>query len=59
MNAQVRSISPEPGTLVLFPSYLEHKVNPNQSESNRIVISFNISLIKKKIFIITRFFAPL
>ena len=48
MNAQVRSISPEPGTLVLFPSYLEHKVNPNQSESNRIVISFNISLIKKK-----------
>ena len=48
MNAQVRSITPEAGTLVLFPSYLEHKVNPNLSESERIVISFNVSLIKKK-----------
>ena len=48
VNAQVQSVTPTPGTLVLFPSYLEHKVNPNLSNEERIVISFNVSLIKKK-----------
>lgn len=47
LNAQVQSVSPKAGTLVLFPSYLEHKVNPNLSNEERIVISFNISLIRK------------
>ena len=45
-NATVNSIKPEPGMLVLFPSYLEHSVNPNLSDKKRIVISFNISLKK-------------
>tara|TARA_Y100001970_G_scaffold166351_1_gene203438 strand:- start:2642 stop:3241 length:600 start_codon:yes stop_codon:yes gene_type:complete len=48
INAQVKSIKPKTGRLVLFPSYLEHKVNPNLSDKERIVISFNISLIQKK-----------
>jgi uncharacterized protein (TIGR02466 family) len=48
INAQVQSVAPAAGTLVLFPSYLEHKVNPNLSNEERIVISFNVSLIKKK-----------
>ena len=48
LNAQVQSITPKAGTLVLFPSYLEHKVNPNLSNEERIVISFNVSLIRKK-----------
>ena len=48
INAQVQSITPKAGTLVLFPSYLEHKVNPNLSNEDSIVISFNVSLIKKK-----------
>ena len=48
VNAQVKSVTPKSGTLVLFPSYLEHKVNPNLSNEERIVISFNVSLIKKK-----------
>ena len=47
LNATINSISPEPGMLILFPSYLEHSVNPNLSENNRIVISFNLSLDKK------------
>ena len=47
LNATINSISPEPGMLILFPSYLEHSVNPNLSEYNRIVISFNLSLDKK------------
>ena len=46
LNATVNSIKPEPGMLVLFPSYLEHSVNPNLSNKKRVVISFNISLEK-------------
>ena len=48
LNCQVQSITPKEGTLVLFPSYLEHKVGENQSGSERIVVSFNISLIRKQ-----------
>ena len=48
VNAQVQSVTPKAGTLVLFPSYLEHKVNPNLSNDERIVISFNVALIRKK-----------
>ena len=47
INAQVQSVTPKAGTLILFPSYLEHKVNPNKSNKERIVISFNVSLIRK------------
>ena len=47
LNATVNSIKPEEGMLVLFPSYLEHSVNPNLSNKKRIVISFNLSLEKK------------
>ena len=47
LNANNNEVKPEPGMLVLFPSYLEHSVNPNTSNNERIVISFNISLEKK------------
>tara|TARA_B100001094_G_C17766086_1_gene592736 strand:+ start:69 stop:656 length:588 start_codon:yes stop_codon:yes gene_type:complete len=47
LNATINSISPEQGMLILFPSYLEHSVDPNLSEHKRIVISFNLSLNKK------------
>jgi uncharacterized protein (TIGR02466 family) len=46
LNATVNAIKPESGMLVLFPSYLEHSVNPNLSNEKRIVISFNLSLEK-------------
>ena len=46
LNATVNSIKPESGMLVLFPSYLEHSVQPNLSDKKRIVISFNLSLEK-------------
>ena len=48
LNASINSIKPEEGLLVLFPSYLEHSVNPNLSNNERIVISFNITLEKYK-----------
>ena len=44
LNAQVNGISPKEGALVLFPSYLEHSVNENKSNEERIVISFNIRI---------------
>ena len=46
-NAMVNSVTPVEGGLVLFPSYLDHSVNPNLSNDERIVISFNINLISK------------
>ena len=32
----------EDGTLLIFPSYLQHSVDANASEEERISISFNI-----------------
>ncbi|MDC3131654.1 TIGR02466 family protein [Pelagibacteraceae bacterium] len=46
-NAMINSINPVEGGLVLFPSYLDHSVNPNLSDEERIVVSFNINLIIK------------
>ena len=45
LNAMSNSISPIEGLLVLFPGYLDHSVNENLSDEERIVISFNISLL--------------
>ena len=44
LNATVNSVNPVEGVLVLFPSYLDHSVNENKSDEERIVISFNINL---------------
>ena len=32
------------GTLLMFPSYLEHSVDINVSENERISVSFNVML---------------
>ena len=44
LNAQVNGINPKEGALVLFPSYVDHSVNENKSNEERIVISFNITI---------------
>ena len=49
LNAMVNSIKPIEGLLVLFPSYLDHSVNQNLSDEERVVISFNISLVGKNL----------
>jgi uncharacterized protein (TIGR02466 family) len=36
-----------PGTLLLFPSWLTHGVEPNNSNGERIAISFNIGMMPK------------
>ena len=45
-SAAVISITPQVGDLIIFPSYLQHFVEPNLSEEPRISISGNIILIK-------------
>lgn len=40
---------PEPGKLILFPGWLEHDVEANQSHAERISISFNLGLQKKSL----------
>tara|TARA_Y100001936_G_scaffold245445_1_gene287402 strand:- start:964 stop:1554 length:591 start_codon:yes stop_codon:yes gene_type:complete len=44
LNATINSVNPVEGGLVLFPSYLDHSVNANKSDQERIVISFNVSV---------------
>ena len=44
LNAEVVNITPQSGLLVLFPSYLYHSVAKNNSDEERIIISFNIDM---------------
>jgi len=46
INATTQSIEPKDGLLVLFPSFLHHSVEPNTSNEERVVISFNLNLTK-------------
>ena len=39
---------PTEGDLLIFPSYLHHSVEENLSEDERIVISFNIEILKNR-----------
>lgn len=41
-NCYSYSVSPKPNKLILFPSWVPHFVFPNQSDSDRISIAFNI-----------------
>jgi uncharacterized protein (TIGR02466 family) len=38
-----RAYQPQAGRMLLFPSWLEHGVGTNESDEDRIAISFNIS----------------
>jgi uncharacterized protein (TIGR02466 family) len=44
LNVRVISIDISEGDLLIFPSYLPHKVAQNQSGQDRIVISFNVGI---------------
>ena len=41
---------PTPGKLILFPSYLEHTVEQNLSQEDRISVSFNIVQVESNVF---------
>lgn len=40
------TIYPKAGTLVIFPAWLEHYVEPNTSDEDRISIAFNVAIDK-------------
>jgi uncharacterized protein (TIGR02466 family) len=44
LNAGRFSLEPKAGKLVLFPAWLPHSSNPNQSGRDRVSISFNLAL---------------
>ncbi len=44
LNAQVAGLDVNEGDLLIFPGYLPHKVAMNESDQDRIVISFNVGI---------------
>lgn len=40
------TVSPKQGDLLLFPAWLDHKVTPNETDQDRIGMSFNVSIPK-------------
>ena len=45
-NQNIAQIKPNEGDLLLFPAYLPHSVGMNNSPEDRVVISFNIDILK-------------
>lgn len=43
-----KKLRPQPGEMILFPSYLVHWVYPNEAEEERISIAFNATFRKAK-----------
>ena len=44
LNANVAGLEVKEGDLLIFPGYLPHKVAMNESDEDRIVISFNVGI---------------
>ena len=40
-------INPKPGSLLVFPSYLTHWVQPNGDSTDRVTVAFNIRYLKR------------
>ena len=47
LNEQQVAIQPETGLIAMFPSFLRHWVEPNMSNEDRVIISFNINYYVK------------
>ena len=45
LNIPVAGLDVSDGDLLIFPGYLPHKVAKNESEKDRIVISFNVNVV--------------
>ena len=44
-NSSVNTFQPQTGTLILFPSYLNHKVEQQTTENERVTIAFNFGVV--------------
>jgi hypothetical protein len=38
-------IAPEPGTLVMFPAFVDHMVHPHHGAEERISLAINIQFV--------------
>lgn len=47
-NSGVWTIQPAPNNIILFPSWIEHKVLSNEENMDRITIAFNTTLFPEK-----------
>jgi len=45
VSAEPLQITPEPGMLVMFPSWIDHMVHPHHGPDDRISIAINIKLM--------------
>ena len=46
LSVEVIKFEPLEGTLFIFPAYLHHAVEENLSDEDRIVISFNVDILR-------------
>ena len=46
LNSNSASIKVNEGDLLIFPAYLPHSVEENKSDEDRVIISFNIDILK-------------
>ena len=44
VNSSIQTYSPKPNTLLLFPPWIDHKVEPNNNDEDRISIAFNMAI---------------
>ena len=44
INSGYWNVEPETGDLIIFPSWLRHWVEPNNTDENRISIAFNLQI---------------
>lgn len=45
MNSHVLKIDPKEGSLLFFPAWMEHGVEVNESDEERLSIAFNVALL--------------
>ena len=46
-NYNAFMFNPLEGRMLIFPSYLRHRVEPNESDEDRISVSFNLSIVNR------------
>lgn len=44
MNSDILNIEPKTGQIIIFPSWLDHEVNRNNSDEERVSIAFNFKI---------------
>ena len=46
LNSNSASITIKEGDLIIFPAYLPHSVDENKSEEDRVIVSFNLDILR-------------